>query len=254
MILFIVFLVGLVFGSFFNVCIYRIPRQESIIVPPSRCNSCGHRLGVKDLFPVFSYIFLRGRCRYCGSQIGLKDTASELAVGILFVLAYIKFGISWKLLSNLVLLSILYIAALIDLKHQIIPDGLVATGLVFAVVFILSDITVLWLDGLIGLGVGGGFFLAIAFLSELLLKKEGMGGGDIKLMAMIGAFLGWKLTVLALLLSVYAGGIIGGVLILTGIKKRSDRIPFGPFIALGTAMAVFFGSNIIEWYLHKILF
>lgn len=249
----IVFLIGLLLGSFFNVCIYRIPREQSIIFPPSYCPFCCKRLTWRDLIPVFSWIFLRGKCRYCKQRISYRYPLIELTTGLIFLLLYIEFGISGTFLTYSILCSILIIATVIDIEHQIIPNGLVLTGTVAGIALTLAGLSVHWKDALIGILAGGGTFLLVAFLSQLILKKEGMGGGDIKLMAMIGLMIGWKLTVLTILVSVYAGGLVGGLLLLCGIKKRGDAIPYGPFIAAGTIVSVIFGDELILWYLNLFL-
>lgn len=253
MIVITIFLLGLLLGSFFNVCIYRIPREESIAFPPSHCAACGHTLHWTDLFPVFSFLLLRGKCRYCQDRISFQYPLVELLTAAGFLFVYYLYGISGDFLVYAFLTSILIIATFIDLEHQIIPDGLVITGFVGGGIFLLAGLSTYWLDGLLGALAGGGFFLAVAYLSEWILKKEGMGGGDIKLMAMIGLILGWRMTLLGILLSVYIGGIIGGGLLLLRIKKRGEHIPFGPFIALGTLGSAFFGRQLLEWYVRVFL-
>jgi len=244
----VILVLGLLLGSFFNVCIYRIPQGQSIAFPPSHCTSCGHSLAVKDLFPVVSYISLGGKCRYCKTRISPQYPLVELLTAGIFLIVYSRLGLSWPFAMHCILSSILIISAFIDQKHQIIPDELVIAGTAFGAVFLAAGVSVPWWDGLLGILAGGGIFWLIAVLSEALLKKEGMGGGDIKLMAMIGIFLGWKLTLLAILLSVYAGGFIGGMLLLLRIKKRGEHIAFGPFIAMGTFAAAIYGNQILYWY------
>lgn len=249
----LVSIAGLLMGSFFNVCIYRVPRDQSIVKPASRCTSCGTRLAWRDLMPVISWISLGGKCRYCKSPISYRYTLVELLTGLIFVVLYLKFGISGSFLTYAILCSILIIATLIDLDFQIIPDGLVLTGAIFALLLIPAGLSVHWKDALLGMLAGGGTFLLIALLSSWILKKEGMGGGDIKLMGMIGLFIGWKLTALSILLSIYAGGIIGGLLMLLRKKKRGDAIPYGPFIAAGTVIAILYGNDLIQWYILTFL-
>ncbi|HHU79120.1 MAG TPA: prepilin peptidase [Clostridiales bacterium] len=249
----LVSIAGLLMGSFFNVCIYRVPRDQSIVKPASRCTSCGTRLAWRDLMPVISWVSLGGKCRYCKSPISYRYTLVELLTGLIFVVLYLKFGISGSFLTYAILCSILIIATLIDLDFQIIPDGLVLTGAIFALLLIPAGLSVHWKDALLGMLAGGGTFLLIALLSSWILKKEGMGGGDIKLMGMIGLFIGWKLTALSILLSIYAGGIIGGLLMLLRKKKRGDAIPYGPFIAAGTVIAILYGNDLIQWYILTFL-
>ncbi|MGI6571268.1 MAG: prepilin peptidase [Caldicoprobacterales bacterium] len=249
----LVSIAGLLMGSFFNVCIYRVPRDQSIVKPASRCTSCGTRLAWRDLMPVISWVSLGGKCRYCKSPISYRYTLVELLTGLIYVVLYLKFGISGSFLTYAILCSILIIATLIDLDFQIIPDGLVLTGAIFALLLIPAGLSVHWKDALLGMLAGGGTFLLIALLSSWILKKEGMGGGDIKLMGMIGLFIGWKLTALSILLSIYAGGIIGGLLMLLRKKKRGDAIPYGPFIAAGTVIAILYGNDLIQWYILTFL-
>jgi len=172
----------------------------------------------------------------------------ELLTGILFGGLYLKYSFTIRFFVYAVLASILLVAAFIDLEHRIIPNGLVLFGSIIALIFDILQLHVHWLDGLLGMLFGGGILLLIALLSLILLKKEGMGGGDIKLMGMIGLFLGWRLTLLSLVLSIYIGGIMGGIALLIRWKKAGDSIPYGPFIALGTLIAMFFGEEILLWY------
>lgn len=246
---FLIGVLGLLLGSFFNVCIYRIPKKESIVAPPSRCGACGQTLKAPDLIPVFSYLFLRGRCRYCGVRISPRYPLVEILTAAVFLWVYWTQGMTWDFLISAFLAGILIVMTFIDLDHQIIPDGLVLTGFIGGAVFLLAGLTVPWQDALLGLLAGGGSFFLVALISEWILKREGMGGGDIKLMAMIGLILGWRMTLIAILLSVYAGGLIGGALLLFKIKKRGEAIPFGPFIALGTLLAALYGTQLLFWYL-----
>ncbi len=246
----LLFLIGLFIGSFFNVCIYRIPTEQSIVFPPSHCTSCGHRLKVLDLIPVISYMFLKGKCRYCGSRISVQYPLIEFLTGALYLVLYLHFGLTWQLLIGIVLVSLLLIITVIDIKHMIIPDELVVFGLVSAVIFQLTGISPIgFISAIFGTLLGGGVFLLIALFSMLILKKEGMGGGDIKLMAMIGALTGWKATLLTIVLSVYLGGLLGGALLLLKAKRRGDYIPYGPFIAMATVISLLWGENIISWWL-----
>ena len=253
LLLILLFVIGLVMGSFFNVCIYRIPRKESIVFPPSHCTSCNTRLNWSDLIPVFSYLCLGGRCRYCHGKISVRYPLVELLTGSVYLVLAVRFGISGTFAVYAVLCSILMIASAIDLEYQIIPNGLVLTGILAGVLLSLTGCSVHWPDALAGMLVGGGTFLIVALLCRWILKKEGMGGGDIKLMAMIGLWIGWRLTGLSILLSIYAGGLMGGVLLLLRVKKRGDAIPYGPFIAIGTFLSILYGNNLIQWYLQTFL-
>lgn len=248
-----VFLTGLLLGSFFNVCIYRIPRNESIAFPPSHCPNCGYKLGSWDLIPVFSYLFLRGQCRKCKNKISLQYPIVELLTAILFLCIYLKYGLAWKTLFLIFLSSILIIASFIDFEHKIIPDQLVIAGLIVGALFVILQIQKPFYDLLLGFLIGGGSLFLMGILSLFLFKKEGMGGGDIKLMAVIGLFLGTKLTIVALLFSIYIGGFFGILLLILRLKKLQEAISYGPFIAIGTLAALFWGNELIHWYVQRLL-
>jgi len=244
----IIFIIGLVIGSFSNVCIYRIPRNESIVRPGSHCPQCSKPISFYDNIPVISYILLKGKCRYCGQPILLQYPIVELATGLFYLALYLFYGFQPITIVYMILCTLLIIISFIDLKERIIPDVL---SLPFIFIgFILSFFlkTLSPIDSLLGILAGGGSLLIIAIAGTYLFKKEAMGGGDIKLAAMIGAFLGWQLTLLALFLGFFLGSIIG-VIVLIINKGKSDIIPFGPFIALGAMLSIFWGQAIIYWYL-----
>ncbi|MGI6705453.1 MAG: prepilin peptidase [Clostridia bacterium] len=245
------FIIGLILGSFYTVCIERIPRQMSLVTPRSHCSSCERTLQIYDLIPVVSYLLLKGKCRCCNARISLRYPIVELLTGILFGGLYLKYSLRLSFFVYAALTSVLLVAAFIDLEHRIIPNGLVLFGSIIALIFNILQLHVNWLDGLLGMLTGSGILLLIAWLSLILLKKEGMGGGDIKLMGMIGLFLGCRLTLLSLVLSIYIGGFIGGMALLTRRRKAGDYIPYGPFIALGTLVAIFFGREILLWYFSR---
>lgn len=240
----LVFLTGACVGSFLNVCIYRIPQEKSIVFPPSYCPSCQHSLKFVDLVPIISYIALKRKCRYCSCNISLEYPAVELVTGLLFVLAVAKYWIPLDALRVLVLFSVLIPAALIDLKHKIIPDKLNLAGFILGLPFIFESKEFLF-SGAIGFFAGGGLLLLIAVLS-----RGGMGGGDIKLAAVMGLLLGWKYLLVALFLAFLAGGIIGTLMLLLRIKKMKEAIPFGPYLALGAIIAALVGDKIISWYIR----
>ncbi|MDK2918463.1 MAG: leader peptidase (prepilin peptidase) / N-methyltransferase [Candidatus Petromonas sp.] len=240
----LIFILGLIIGSFLNVCIYRIPKNKSIINPPSTCGSCGEKLGFLDLVPLLSYIFLKGKCRHCGERISLRYPLVEIITGLIFLYIYIINGLNLLLLKFFVQASILIVVSFIDLEYQIIPDKIVAFALITGITLNIFTKDVGAFSSLLGLAVGGGTLLIIAIISG-----GAMGGGDIKLMGAMGAFLGLRAAVLALLISFILGGIIGLLLIVFKIKSRKDYIPFGPFLALGTIIAMLFYDEIIIWYL-----
>lgn len=243
-----IFLLGLLIGSFLNVCIYRIPRGESIVFPPSHCTSCDHKLGPLDLVPVFSYIFLKGRCRYCHEKISLRYPVIEMLNAVMYLLCFLKFGLTFEFVKFAVLLSVLIVISLIDFDHSIIPGYIIifaaSAGIILNIIGYKFNAGLL--NYLYGALTGGGVILLIVLLTG------GMGGGDIQLMAVVGLFLGFKSTVLTLLLSFIIGGIAGVTLILLKKKSRKDYIPFGPWIAAAAFIAVFLGDRIISWYISML--
>ncbi|KPL00826.1 MAG: hypothetical protein AMJ91_03080 [candidate division Zixibacteria bacterium SM23_73_3] len=248
--LILIILMGLALGSFLNVCIYRIPQRKSILFPSSFCPKCGSKIRTYDNIPLFSYIILKGRCRNCEAKISLQYPLVEFITSALLILAYLRFGLSWSFLARGILIVLLVATFFIDLKHRIIPDVLTFPGIIlgFLLSFVVESPSVL--NSLAGILVGGAIFYLAAILGELLFKKESMGGGDIKLAMMLGAFLGWQNILLVLLLSAFLGSLIGGTALFLSKEVRENRtIPFGPFLALGAVIAMFAGDAIISAYL-----
>lgn len=246
---FIIFTIGLVIGSFSNVCIYRIPRNESLVWPGSHCPKCSKPIKFYDNIPLISYIILKGKCRNCGEPIPLQYPIVELATGLFYLALYLFYGLQLIALVYMMLCSVLIIISFIDLKVEIIPDTISLPFIVigFLLSFFLRNINPL--DSMLGIITGGGSLLLVAIFGSKLFKKEAMGGGDIKLAAMIGAFFGWKLTLLSLFLSFFLGSIIGIIVLAASKDKSNNIIPFGPFIALGAMISMFWGNAIIHWYL-----
>lgn len=248
-----IFVFGIIIGSFLNVCIYRIPMDKSVVTHPSCCTVCGARLTALDMIPVFSYLFLRGKCRHCGAKISAIYPVVEALTGVLYVLLYIKFGMSWLLPVNLALVSLLIVISFIDYKHMIIPDGLIIalliTGVIQLAATFLADGFDSWSVYIIGFFAGGVPLLLIALLCMYVLKKEAFGGGDIKLMASAGLIIGWKLMITAYLIGIITGALFSVLLIVAGRKTRKDEIPFGPSLCFGILCSVFFGNWLIDWYL-----
>ena len=242
---FYVFLVGTIIGSFLNVIIYRIPIGESIISPPSHCGNCDSRLRPLDLIPILSWIALKGKCRYCSSKISYRYPFVELLTGGLFLFTYIAVGIDQKLVAYLVLGCMLIINTFIDMDHFILPNIILLFGLIAFVPLTVFLPFISWRDSFLGAFVGA-VPLLILFL---LTKGRGMGPGDVKFMGVIGLYLGWKLSLLTLFLSFILGGIFGILLLATRIKDKTDAIPFGPWIALAAFISMYWGRNIISWYL-----
>lgn len=214
-----------------------------MVYPSSHCPRCGYNLKPPDLIPLLSYLLLRGRCRKCGTKISVMYPLVELLTGLMFIFAFIKFGLTFEFLSAIILITCLMITTFIDLEHQIIPDKVVlpslAAGLVLNIIFHRED----FYNYLLGFILGGGIIFLIVVLS-----RGGMGGGDIKLFATVGMFLGFRLTLLALLLSFVLGSVVGLILIILKLKNMKDAIPFGPFIALASVISMLAGDRIISWY------
>ena len=246
------FIMGASLGSFFNVCIYRIPNKKSVVNPPSHCYNCNTRLKPLDLVPILSWTLLRGKCRYCGQKISPRYALVELLTGILFILVYRVYGYNTIILYYLLLVSLLLIITFIDLDYYIIPDELIRFGSIGASIFNILGQAISIKDSLLGSIICGGGMLVLIHLIELLIKKEAMGGGDIKLFGMVGLFLGIKLGLLTILLSVYVGAIYGvGSIIYSKIKKKeyNSMIPYGPFISVGALISILYGTNIMNWYI-----
>ena len=241
---------GLCLGSFLNVCIYRIPIDRSIVRPPSSCPQCGERIRFYDNIPVISYIFLLGKCRYCRKQISLRYPIVEATTGLLSLAIFIRYGLSHEYFLFLLFVASLVAISFIDLQHQIIPQIIslptILIGLAAISVFELNDIS--WLDSLIGIIGGWGVFYLFGRIFKWLRGKEGLGGGDATLLAMIGAWTGWQALPFIILISSLTGTFIGGGSLLLGGQKLSQRIPFGPFLALGALIYLFFGRELVSWY------
>ena len=245
----LIFILGLIVGSFSNVCIYRIPRNESIIFPASHCPKCRSNISLKDNIPLISYILLKGRCRNCKNKISIQYPIVELLTGLTYLIIYLIYGLSIQSLIYIILSSALIIIAFIDLNEQIVPDVISLPGIVvgFIISFFVPYIS--FINSALGVIVGGGIILIIGLAGSVIFKKEAMGGGDVKLAAMIGAFLGWRYIIISLFLGFFLGALAGIILILSKIKSREDTVPFGPFIALGSMITLLWGEKIISWYI-----
>jgi leader peptidase (prepilin peptidase) / N-methyltransferase len=236
---------GLVIGSFLNVVIARLPQRRSLWAPRSACPQCGNPIAWYDNIPLISFAALRGRCRACAAPIPWRYPLVEASTAALFALAWIVFaGDVGNFVVSAVFLAALVAITVIDLRHQIIPDAITLPGIVVGLATSLTMGRISWVDSLGGILLGGGLFVAI-----ILVSRGGMGGGDLKLGAMLGAFLGWQALLVALFVSVMLGGICAVTLLVSGQVARKDAIPFGPFLALGGVVALFWGHPIIAWYL-----
>jgi leader peptidase (prepilin peptidase)/N-methyltransferase len=278
----IFFLFGLLFGSFANVCIWRIPRKEEVVIKPSHCPDCGAAIKWYQNIPVVSYLLLSGRCRQCQKKISVQYPLVELLGGLLFATAYLKFGLDWRLAGYLPFLWTLLVISAIDFRHYIIPDLLSLPGMGLGLAFGMAGtfLPVLnlsifgyndpfavwaWLDSLLGMLMGGGLIWLSAWGGEKIFKQEAMGGGDVKLAALIGAFVGWQAVLMVLFLSFLLGTLAGVPLMLLGrLKKTAEvfedvpkgqpskaMVPFGPFLAMGAVIAMLAGKAI--WFLYAAL-
>lgn len=243
--LFIFFTFGLIIGSFLNVCISRIPRGESIVFPPSRCEACDTKLRSFDLVPVASFFLLRGKCRYCSAKLSWRYPGVEILTGVFFVLGYQVIGFTINLIPFLFLTSLLLIISFIDIDHYRIPNPLILIGLGAGILFQIFIPFQPFINSLLGFVTGGGVLFLIA-----LLSRGGMGGGDIKLGALIGLFLGWKWMLLSLFLSAFLASAAGVSLMIMRKKSRKDPIPFGPFLSLGVFISLLWGNHLIFWYIN----
>ncbi|MFZ5754398.1 MAG: prepilin peptidase [Bacillota bacterium] len=243
MTLFLTFAYGLIFGSFLNVLIYRLPRGENIAYPPSHCTSCNTKLKPRDLIPVFSFLFLGGKCRYCGEKIHWCYPVTEIvnALGWMTIIYY--YGLSARGVAGCFLFSLALVIGQIDLEHYLIPDSLVITLLAGGVVYHFFSQEMGILNRILGLAVG----FAIPFLLAVV-SRGGMGGGDIKLTAAMGFWLGFPGVFYALFVGALVGSITGILLIALKRKKRRDPIPFGPFLVLGFLVIFFFRDQFVQWY------
>jgi leader peptidase (prepilin peptidase)/N-methyltransferase len=241
-------LAGLTIGSFLNVCIYRLPRRESIAFPASHCTSCQRPLAWYENVPVLGWIALRGRCRTCAARISVMYPLVELTTAAVFVGGGLIYGLSPLLFVRLAFACALIVLFVIDLQHQILPNVITLPGIVAgfaASVFLPPG----WLSSLIGIVAGGGILFLIAEAYYRLRGIEGLGMGDVKMLAMIGAVLGWPLMVLTLIFASFAGSIIGVGLIASGRGGMQAALPFGTFLALGAIFAAVVGDPILSWYL-----
>jgi len=240
-------LLGLLIGSFLNVCIYRLPRGESIVWPGSRCPSCGRALAWFENVPVFGWLALRGRCRTCHARISVVYPLVEAVTAALFLAAWLTYGPSLLLLVRLAFICGLIVLFVIDWQHQILPDKVTLPGVVVGVIASIF-LPPGWLSAVIGLAVGGIFPFLVAEVYFRLRGREGMGMGDFKMLAMVGAFLGWPLVWIVLILSCVLGIVIGGGALLVTRRGMGTRIPFGTFIAVAALLGALIGGPMVQTY------
>lgn len=245
-----VFLLGACIGSFLNVCIYRLPASKSIVHPRSMCPRCGKPIRFYDNIPMLSYLLLRGRCRDCGAAIPLRYPIVELMGGLFALGTFLKFGLTVETCIYFAFIACLLAITFIDLDHRIIPDVITLPGipLGFAASFALPALT--YKESLLGILAGGGSLFLVAWTYHLITKKEGMGGGDIKLLAMTGALIGWQGVVFTIFIASLTGTLTGLAVMLRSRKGMKLAVPFGPFLAIGSILYIFFGPQLIAWYFN----
>lgn len=241
-------LFGALIGSFLNVCIHRLPRHESIVWPASHCPTCSRPIAGYDNIPLLSYLLLRGRCRACQAPISLRYPIIEVANALGYAAIVWYFGLTWAAACYAALFSTLLVVTGTDLSHKIIPNVVTIPGILLGLLAAATILPVGLVNSLLGVLVGGGILWALAWASPYLFGKEGMGGGDIKLIAMIGAFLGWKPVLLTIMIGSLVGSIVGVSLITAKVIQRDQYIPFGPFLALGAILSLFFHELLLNWY------
>lgn len=239
----VIFFLGLAIGSFLNVCIYRLPRKESILLPPSHCPTCQTRLQITDLFPLFSFLFLRGKCRYCKNKIHWRYPLVELITGLGFVLLVNFYGFTLTGIMALIIYSFVILITFIDLEHYLILNNTLLVLFLFALLyhFLANELSLLTRLGGMAIGFAIPFFLAI-------ISRGGMGGGDIKLSAVMGFWLGFPAIFQGLFIAALLGSIVGITLLLMKIKQRKEPIPFGPFLMFGFFIVFLFHEAIHFWY------
>ena len=255
----IVFIFGALIGSFLNVCIYRLPRGISIIWPSSRCPSCNAPIRAWDNIPVLSFLILRGSCRNCKARIPYRYPLVESLNAACYLVLLWRFGPGWPFLVYALFCSALIVITFIDLDFQIIPDRITLPGIPIGLLAgslllpdpLLRSVALGWKGSLIGAVSGFFFFYLVAAGGEKIFKKEAMGGGDIKMMAMVGGFIGWKGIILTTFLGSLLGSVIGVFMMIFAGRERGSLIPFGPFLAAGSAISLIFGQEILFWYLFR---
>jgi leader peptidase (prepilin peptidase)/N-methyltransferase len=244
------FVFGALFGSFANVIIYRLPRDESIVHPRSHCYHCKKPIAWFDNIPLFAWFWLKGRCRNCHTPYSFRYVAVEWIMAILFAAVVYKDGLSWNLLEHLIFAFGLVTASVIDLDHMILPDEFTLGGLILGLIGAAINPDRSLIAAVYGVLFGGGFLWAIAAIYSFLRKQEGMGGGDIKLLAWIGAILGWTSVPFVIISSSLVGSLVGLLLMAKNRKGLSQAIPFGPYLAFGAILYLFFGRELSEAYVR----
>jgi leader peptidase (prepilin peptidase)/N-methyltransferase len=232
----VIIVLGLAAGSFFNVCISRIPEERSIIFPPSHCPECGAKIKAVDLIPIISWFMLRGRCRSCMKPISFRYPIVEALTAAVFAVLYFHFGLSVNFVFSLVFASLLILISFIDIEHLMIPYLLMLAGIAVGIAYSLYNGIII--DSLTGISFGFVFMYLLGEGARFFLKKEALGEGDVKLMVMLGSFLGLRQAFISMAFGSMTGAVVGLILISAGMIKREDQIPFGPFLALGAIVSI----------------
>ena len=244
----LIFLLGIVIGSFLNVCIFRIPKEESISFPPSHCGNCNTRLKGKDLVPIFSYISLKGKCRHCKEKVSIQYPLIEGFTGILFLILYLKFGLTLELFSYITLTSILIVIGIIDFKTQYVYTSNIITGIIFGIIFVVLSFILGKKVDLINVALG--VLIPALILVIIVWTTNAMGWGDVEIIFMTGIFLGLKLNLLNLFISIVIGGIYAIYLMIFKKKSGKEEMAFGPYIASATYITILLGNQMLDWYLR----
>ena len=245
-----IFIFGVLWGSFSNVVIYRCPKGESIVHPRSACPKCNTQLKWYDNIPLLSWLFLLGKCRYCSVSISIRYFIVEFLTGLLFMGVFLKVGVSWTLIEYLIFSWALVVASFIDLDQMILPDKITLTGIVLGLAGGALNPERSFVPSILGVLVGGGFLWAIAYIYYVIRKEDGMGGGDIKLLAWIGAVLGWSAIPFVILVSSLLGTLVGVSLLIKSKEGLKTVIPFGPYLAMAAVIYIFWGQELAHWYLN----
>jgi len=244
------FIFGTIVGSFLNVCIVRLPTHQSVVTPSSRCPSCKQPIAFYDNIPILSFIILRGKCRKCKDPISYHYPLVEFLAGLFSLIFMISYGPSLNYAVYFTFSTALITITVIDIKHQIIPDIITLPGIAIGLLISFLSSNLSFLDSLIGTVAGGGSLLLVAGGYYLFTKKEGMGLGDVKLLAMMGAFLGWRSILFIIVVGSFSGALVGITVMLIQKKDRRYAIPFGPFLSLGALSYLLYGQEIIHWYIQ----
>ncbi|MGL4741569.1 MAG: prepilin peptidase [Sarcina sp.] len=251
----IVFIFAITIGSFLNVCIYRIPEERSIVNPPSSCGFCGHKLSWLDLFPIISYIFLKGKCRYCKEKVSFRYPLVEFMTGALISLLYLRYGFGYEFFKFSILTFFLIVIALIDYDTTDVYSVTTIPGIVIGMLLVIYE-TIIVSNGVEDfikkLFIGClGALICWAVIAGICYFTGGMGAGDIEIAVLGGIFIGWELSIFMILISFIIGGFLGGILILSKKKKKTDYIPFGPSIAISIYLVIMLGITYINEYFYK---